>query len=100
MDTTTDVFREFKAYWELSEQMIGDATKDDLAETARVLAIQVAHYARKFGELPVPDLNRLLTMMNLDDDGVALLRDGSQALVGVLAILTADGEAVGTEPMQ
>lgn len=100
MDTTTEVFREFKAYWELAEQMIGDATKDDLAETARVLALQVAHYARKFGELPIPDLNRLLTTMNLDDEGVTLLRDGSQALVGVLAILTEGDAASDIAPMQ
>lgn len=91
MDTTSEVFREFKAYWHLSEEMIERATKDDIAEVARILGLQAAHYAKKYGELPIPDLNYLLSSRNLDDEGVVLLRDGTQALVGVLAIV-ADGD--------
>ncbi|HJV91919.1 MAG TPA: hypothetical protein VJ572_00515 [Azonexus sp.] len=65
--------------------MIADATKDDLAETARILAMQAAHFARYFGELPLPDLAHLLSRAKLDDESVGLLRDGAEALVGVLA---------------
>ena len=80
-----DRMREFKAYWALSERMIADATKTELAETARILALQAAHYARKYGELPLPDLHDLLSATELDGDKIALLRDGTEALVGVLA---------------
>jgi hypothetical protein len=86
-----DTFHEFRAYWKLSEEMIAGASKDDLAEVARILAMQSAHYARKYGELPIPDLAHLLTSTTDDDDSVGLLRDGTEALVGVLAMVTGVG---------
>ena len=75
---------EFQAYWSLSEEMIGKASKDDLAECLRILAMQSAHYTRKYGELELPDLTELLTSMTLDDGRIALLKDGAIALEGVL----------------
>ncbi len=77
--------REFKAYWELADRMIADATKEQLAETARILALQAAHYARRYGDLPLPDLQELLSATPLDAEMVQLLRDGTEALVAVLA---------------
>ena len=91
MDKRNPTFLEFKAYWQLSEEMIADATKEDLAETARILAMQAAHYARKFGELPIPDLVHLLSATTVDDESVGLLRDGTIALVGVLGMVTGVG---------
>lgn len=85
------MFDEFRAYWQLSEEMIAGASKEDIAEVARILAMQAAHYARKFGELPIPDLAHLLSATTLDDDSVGLLRDGTEALVGVLAMVTGVG---------
>jgi hypothetical protein len=91
MDKTNPTFQEFRAYWQLSDELIAEATKEDLAETARILALQAAHYARKFGELPIPDLAQLLLTTSVDEDSVGLLRDGTEALVGVLAIVTGAG---------
>lgn len=84
MDANNPAFQEFRAYWKLSEDLIENASKDDLAETVRILAMQSAHYARKFGELEIPDLDHLLTGISMDDDSVGLLRDGAEALIGVL----------------
>jgi hypothetical protein len=92
MDSTSKEFQEFKAYWHLSEEMIADATKDDMAEAARILAMQAAHYARKYGELQLPDLGHLLSATHVDDQNIGLLKDGTQALVGVLAMVTGLGE--------
>ena len=50
MDKTTTTFQEFLGYWQLAEEMIANASKEDLAEAARILAMQSAHYARKYGE--------------------------------------------------
>lgn len=94
MDINDKTFQEFRAYWQLSEEMIADATKEDLAEVARILALQAAHYARKYGETPLPDLNHLLTSSLQDEASIALMRDGTEALVGVLAMVTG---AVGTD---
>jgi hypothetical protein len=55
-----ETFAEFKAYWNLSEELIGKATKEQLAKTARILALERARYARKYGELPLSSLFELL----------------------------------------
>ena len=91
MDSNSPAFNEFRAYWQLSEEMIASASKEDLADAARILALQAAHYARKYGEHELPDLAHLLTATSLDDDSLGLVRDGTEALVGVLAMVTGVG---------
>jgi hypothetical protein len=48
----TQLFWNFVPTGNCSEKMIADATKEDLAEVARILAMQAAHFERKYGELP------------------------------------------------
>ena len=88
MDKNDTVFQEFLGYWRLSEEMISKASKEDLAETARILAMQAAHMTRMYGEQPMPDFANLLSAANLDDESIALLRDGAEAFVGVLATVS------------
>jgi len=90
MKADDPIFQEFQAYWQMSEEMIANATKDDLAEVARILAMQAAHYARKYGEMQLPDLAHLLSATTVDNDSVGLLRDGTEALVGVLAMVSGE----------
>ncbi len=94
------IFQEFRAYWQLSEELIASATKEDIAEVARILAMQSAHYARKYGEMELPDLAHMLSATTIDEENVALLRDGTEALVGVLAIVTGGELAEIDTPMQ
>lgn len=79
---------EYQAFWRLGEEMIEQASKDQLAEALRILAMQSAHYARKYGELELPDLAELLATVSLDDGRMGLLKDGAIALVGVLGSVT------------
>ena len=88
MNKNNPVFQEFVGYWRLSEEMIAKASKEDLAEAARILAMQAAHMTREFGEQPMPDFAHLLSAATLDDESVALLRDGAEAFVGVFATVT------------
>ena len=83
-DEKSKAFAEFEAFWRLGEEMIAEATKEDLAEALRILAMQSAHYARKYGELELPDLNDLLNTVALDEGRLGLLKDSAMALVGVL----------------
>ena len=100
MDTTNPTFQEFRAYWQLSEELIAGATKEDIAEAARILAMQAAHYARKYGEEQLPDIAHLLSATTLEDDSVGLLRDGTEALVGVLAMVSGVGGVDMDESVQ
>ena len=87
-DEKSKAYVEFEAYWRLSEEMIADATREELAEALRILAMQSAHYARKYGELQLPDLTDLLNTVTLDEGRIGLLKDGAMALVGVLGSVT------------
>jgi hypothetical protein len=98
MKSSNSSFDEFRAYWQLSEDLIADATKEDLAETARILAMQAAHYARKYGELPIPDMTHLLAN-TADEESVGLLRDGTIALVGILGMVKGVGGVDMDEPV-
>jgi hypothetical protein len=98
MDTRSQTFHEFPAYWQLSEDLIADATKEEIAEVARILGMQAAHYARQFGELAIPDMTHLLAN-TADEANVGLLRDGTIALVGILGIVKGVGGVDIDEPM-
>jgi hypothetical protein len=92
VEPSNTIFNEFRAYWQFSEEMIAKASKDDLAEVARILAMQSAHYARKYGELQLPDLAHLLSATTIDDESAGLLRDSAEALVGVMAMVKGVGD--------
>jgi hypothetical protein len=80
--------------------MIAGASKVDLAEAARIVAMQAAHYARKYGEMQLPDLSQLLSATTIDDQSVGLLRDGMEALMNVLAMVTGAGGLDTDESVQ
>ncbi len=44
---------EFKDYYKYLDEMIAESTKEDLAECARLLALNLAQYKAKYGELPL-----------------------------------------------
>ena len=74
----------FAQYNRLADQLIAKSSKEDIAETARLLALNVAHYQSKYGELP---LDETLAMINMDKPNEAqlqLMGDGMEILVGVL----------------
>ena len=60
-------------------------TKEQLAEVARMLALHVADYQSRFGEIPRSDLLQLLGVTEINEDQAKLLRDGMQTLTGYLA---------------
>ena len=46
---------QFQQYLKLADQLTSIATKEDLAECARLLAINVAHFESKYGQLPLDE---------------------------------------------
>lgn len=59
MNANDQTFLEFRAYWKLSEEMIADATKEDLVDAARILAMQAAHFAVDQELISAEDIARL-----------------------------------------
>jgi predicted metalloenzyme YecM len=74
----------FKQYLQLADQLTQVASKEELAECARLLALNLAHYELQYGSLP---LHKTLAMTYADEPNeaqVEMLNKGMENLVGVL----------------
>ena len=85
-------FERFAAYLTIADKMIEQSSKGDLAETARVLALHLAHYRAQHGEIPLRKAFDLLTRETLDDRQAGELADGFGVLIKVIQTLRAPGE--------
>lgn len=96
------IFEEFRRYLALSEDMVMLSSKAALVKTARILAMQAAHYAAKYGEEPLLDLGRLLSDggPGCSRDSAIFLRDGARTFVGVLGVIAGGVDKDATEPVQ
>ena len=78
---------DLRAYSDLADQLIAGASKDDLAEAARLLALNVAHDHLKFGALPLENFADMLRAQTIHAETAELLSAGMQQLVGGLGIV-------------
>jgi len=75
----------FGQYNKLADLLIEKVSKEDLAECARLLAMNVAHYQSKYGELPLDEKLALIGMTKPNVEQIQLMTDGIEILVGVLS---------------
>jgi hypothetical protein len=86
-------YERFTDFLKLTDKMIDDAPKDAIAEAARILAMQIGHYQRKFGVLPFEEAIDLLEKETLDDDEAGWIADGLEALaVAIASVKGEDGD--------
>ena len=84
----------FEQYYKLADHLIEKVGKEELAECARLLALNVAHYQSKFGELPLDETLAMIGMNEPNDAQIKLLTEGMEILVGVLGnVVSGIGEA-------
>jgi len=74
----------FGQYNKLADQLIEKVSKDDLAECARLLALNVAHYESKYGDLPLNETLAMIGMTTPNEDQLQLMTNGMEILVGIL----------------
>lgn len=74
----TDRDEVFAAYARLAAQMIAAATKEQVAEEARLLALNTGWYRERYGDVPQEELLRMMRGETLDEVGRRLRLDGSQ----------------------
>lgn len=83
----------FGQYLKLADQLIEKVSKDDIAECARQLALNVAHYKSKYGELPLDETLTMIGITKPNGEQIQLMTDGMEILVGVLGnVVTGGGE--------
>ena len=74
----------FQQYYNLADQLIEKSSKEEIAECAKLLALNVAHYQSKFGELPMEEKLAMLGMNYPNEEQLRLVTSGMEILVGVL----------------
>ena len=84
-------FERFKQYYRLIQRMVEEVDKETLVEAARILAMNVAHYRSKYGELPLEETIALLHAENINDSQAKILADGMENLAAVIAIANGKG---------
>ena len=62
-------------------------TFDAAHPVRRILALNVAHYRSRFGDLPLQESLNLLATETIDDDQAKWLADGMETIIGVLGML-------------
>lgn len=91
--TMTDL-SQFEQYNKLAIQLIEQATKDELAECAQLLAMNLAHYQGKYGEIPLEETLTMLDAGVPNDEQAKMLSDGMEIFVGLLGnVCSGLGEA-------
>lgn len=73
---------ELHQYMALVDKLVQVADKDDLAECARLLAMNVAHYEMRYGALPLDE--QLAITSKLNADHAELLTRGMETMAGIL----------------
>lgn len=77
-----------KDYHELSKQLLAVADKATVEEAARVLAVHVGYYQRRYGTVPMEETLAALHSDNPTGDQLDDLAAGMKCLVAVLALAT------------
>jgi phosphoserine phosphatase len=89
---------DFLAYTRLADHLIERATKDQLADVTRLLALNIGYYQQRYGDVPQDVLLRMVRAEALDDDTLALVSAGMQNLVSALAEVTGLTDELQDEP--
>jgi len=80
-------------YLAASDALIEQATKQEIADVAHVLALHVAHYRQRYGDVSIEESLEMLRTEKISDDMAKTLADGFGVLVEVLKALgTPEGE--------
>ena len=83
----------FQQYYALADKLIAEASKEALAECARLLALNLAHYEMHYGALPLDETLAALSATEPNDDQAEMLTRGMESFVGVLGnVLSGLGE--------
>ena len=76
---------ELSHLYDLTDQLIEKATKQEIAETARLLAVNLSHYQMKYGDLPLDETLAMINIEKPNAEQTVMLVNGMENLVGVLA---------------
>jgi len=74
----------FERYYKIADALIARSSKEQLAECARLLALNLAHYQGMYGLVALDDTLATVETDTPNDEQAQLLADGMEILVGVM----------------
>lgn len=74
----------FQQYLQLADRLVEIADKEQLAECARLLAMNLAHYEIQYGELPLDTILATTYSGRPNNQQAVLAAKGMETMVGVL----------------
>ena len=81
---------DFIAYSHLADDLMAQASKDQLADVARLLAINIGYYHEKYGDVPQETLLKMVREEIQNEQTKRLLLHGMQNLVSALGEVMGD----------
>jgi hypothetical protein len=78
----------FEQYYQLTDTLIEQSTKEQLAESVRLLALNIAHHEIRHGEIARDETLSLIGAVEPSPDQSKLLVRGMENLIGVLRTIT------------
>ncbi|MBA4143634.1 MAG: hypothetical protein H0X43_11690 [Nitrosospira sp.] len=84
----------FEQAYELVDILLKNATKEQLADCARLLALNLAHHQMNNGEIPVEPTLTLLRSFERSEEHLNLLMEGMLNLIGVLVSVCGNQENI------
>ena len=89
---------DFAGYTRLADSLIERTTKEQLADVARLLALNCGYYQTRFGDVPQDVLLRMVKAEALEPETATLLVTGMQNLISALAEVTGLADEFQGEP--
>ena len=89
---------DFAAYSRLADSLVERTTKEQLADVARLLALNCGYYQSRYGDVPQDVLLRMVKSEALEPETATLLVAGMQNLISALAEVTGLADDLQDEP--
>ena len=88
----TSTMAEYEKHYRRLDEMIAQSSEENLAECAGLLALNVAEYKRRYGELPLAEHQAMLETDQIDEGVAKLLASGMLEMTMTLAVVTGRSE--------
>jgi hypothetical protein len=85
VDLTMSTADDFVAFARVADQLIEGVTKEQLAEVARLLALNCGYYQTKYGDVPQEVLLKMVKAERIDGALAPVLVSSMQNLIAALA---------------
>ena len=78
-------------------RLVDSSKREDLAQCTKFLAMYIALYRQKFGDIPESGYDKLMTSTKLDDELVTIVRDGINEATEMLKMVLMQNQCTETK---